>query len=317
MKCIPPGHPAFITRLRWTMVAMLFAWTGIGPAAAEIRYVEGAQGVPLAVADVGNPKGPEILFIHGIGQGLISFRPQLESALAQKYRMVAFDLRGHGASGKPWTENAYTDPAVWAEDVARVMEATGLKRPVVVAWSYGTLVISDFIRLHGSGRLSGLVMVGALGGWVPQVQRNGDTALLAELQRARSLQQSLDVTDQAEAVRIVTGMLTAGHPVAGWTETAMRLGALVPPYAQGPLRKHMTNGNTELPAIAKIPVLAVHGAHDGGEPQAQVDAFLKAVPGAKASRYEDAGHSAFAEDPGRFNRELAGFVDAHWRGSVR
>lgn len=72
------------------------------------QYVNGYGGVPLATVSWGNPQGPEILFVHGFSQSIESFRRQLDDpALASEFHMVAFDLRGHGASGKPWTPESY------------------------------------------------------------------------------------------------------------------------------------------------------------------------------------------------------------------
>ncbi len=51
----------------------LFAGSAVG----RTFYVPGAGGVPLSVTDVGVNSGPEVLFLHGIGQGQASFRPQL------------------------------------------------------------------------------------------------------------------------------------------------------------------------------------------------------------------------------------------------
>ena len=55
--------------------------------------------------------------------------------------MVALDLRGHGASGKPWTADAYTS-ADWGDDIAHVMAEKNLEKPVLVGWSMGGSVIA-------------------------------------------------------------------------------------------------------------------------------------------------------------------------------
>ena len=153
-----------------TRVALVLFWIVTGASAAHARsfYVTGAGGVPLATTDTGSAEAPGILFLHGIGHGRESFRDQFASELAEKYHLVAFDLRGHGMSGKPSQAADYADAATWAEDVVRVMDATGLTRPVVVAWSYGSLVAADVVRVRGARQVSGLVLVSALGGLVDQ-----------------------------------------------------------------------------------------------------------------------------------------------------
>ena len=108
-------------------------------AAADIKtyQIEGSGGVPISVAEVGERGTPGILLIHGNGQSYLSWHRQLESDLAATHHIVAFDLRGHGNSGKPASPEAYNRACIWAEDIEAVMAATGLERPVMVGWSRG------------------------------------------------------------------------------------------------------------------------------------------------------------------------------------
>ena len=84
----------------------------------------------------------------------------MNSELAEDYRLVAMDLRGHGPSGKP--REGYTESKLWAEDVAAVILTLGLDQPVLCGWSYGPLVILDYIRHYGEGRVGGLHFMGAV-----------------------------------------------------------------------------------------------------------------------------------------------------------
>ena len=279
-----------------------------GTATSEARsfYVQGAGGVPLATTDIGPANAPGILFLHGIGHGRESFHDQFTSELAEKYHLVAFDLRGHGMSGKPSLAADYTDPSIWADDVKRVMDATGLTRPVVVAWSYGSLVAADLIRTHGSQQIAGLVLVGALGGLVQASPSTLETP--ANLLKARTLQVSPTLADQREASLLVAPYLTAKPTKSWWLETTTALNLMVPPYVQPLLRQH-PSANTDLVDRLTMPVLIAHGAHDGAVSQASVDSLLKHLSNGQASRYADAGHAPFVEDATRFNRELMIFIE--------
>ena len=70
------------------------------------RFVEGSDGTRLFAREWGNPDGPAILFIHGWSQSSASWQAQTEGSLADEFRIVAYDWRGHGAS------DAIHDPAV-------------------------------------------------------------------------------------------------------------------------------------------------------------------------------------------------------------
>src|ERR1700757_3396739 len=100
--------------------------------------VTSPDGVALAAYAWGNPAGREIVFIHGYSQCHLSWRRQMDdAALAGEFRMVAYDLRGHGASAQPLARERYRDDRLWADDLAAIIAAAGLKRPTLVAWSYG------------------------------------------------------------------------------------------------------------------------------------------------------------------------------------
>lgn len=290
------------------LLLALVALTAPVQASAKSFYVAGAKGLPLAVTEVGT-EGPGILFLHGLGQGKESFLPQLESPALRGHHLVAFDLRGHGMSGKPWHEADYTDPALWAEDVQAVLRATGLKKPVIVAWSYGSLVAADYIRAFGTDGVAGLVLVSSFGGLVDAPPPQPGTALPPDLLRARALLAVPDLADQTESVGLIVPMLVKSDAAKGWTQRAASLGLMVPPYAQPHLRKHPLK-NTDLVPRLDIPVLFVHGGYEASFSQATIDSFLKSVPCSRASHYQGLGHSPFAEAPERFNAELAAFVEA-------
>lgn len=122
--------------------------------------VIGGGGIRLHVEETGNAQGRPIFFLHGFSQSRLSWRRQMNSDLANDFRLVAMDLRGHGLSEKP--HDAYGDSKLWADDVQAVIETLGLDRPVLSGWSYGGLIICDYLRHHGEGRIGGINLVGAV-----------------------------------------------------------------------------------------------------------------------------------------------------------
>src|SRR5246500_780847 len=102
------------------------------------------DGLTISAQEWGNPNGPEILFIHGFSQSHLSWLRQVtDPQLAADLRMITLDLRGHGSSDKPLEQECYAHEK-WGDDIAAVMRATGLRRPVLVGWSYGGNVICDY-----------------------------------------------------------------------------------------------------------------------------------------------------------------------------
>ena len=78
----------------------------------------------------------------------------MNSELAEDYRLVAMDFRGHGLSDKP--RDAYDNSKLWADDVNAVIESLTLRNPVLCGWSYGPLVILDYIRHYSEDQLGGI-----------------------------------------------------------------------------------------------------------------------------------------------------------------
>ena len=88
---------------------------------------------------------------------------QYDSSLVDEFRLVAYDLRGHGMSEAPADAASYTDGRMWADDLAAVIDHLGLDRPVLVGWSYGAFVIGDYLRVHGQDNVAALELRGRRG----------------------------------------------------------------------------------------------------------------------------------------------------------
>lgn len=103
---------------------------------AEVQptaVVDAADGVPLAVYDLGGP-GPDLLLAHATGFCGPVLVP-LAEALGTTVRAVAFDERGHGRSGRP--PDGDFDWHGFAVDVLAVVDGLGLERPLGLGHSCG------------------------------------------------------------------------------------------------------------------------------------------------------------------------------------
>jgi non-heme chloroperoxidase len=110
-------------------------------------------GVRLAYDDRGS--GRPVLLVHGVSMSRRFFERNLDP-LAQRFRVVSLDLRGHGES--PACEGGHT-VAQYARDLHEVIARLGLQGAVAVGWSMGTMVVWDMIRQFGPGDLAGHVNV--------------------------------------------------------------------------------------------------------------------------------------------------------------
>lgn len=274
----------------------------------DYRTVEGAGGVPLNVVTAGEPASPAILFIHGFGQSHYSFVRQLDSDLAADYFLVAFDLRGHGGSGKPWAAAAYSESEVWAGDVAAVIEATGLDRPLMVAWSYGTMVAMDYFREFGVDGIAGVLLTGGQGALKPFRMPSGDDPDAAEFARIRELQQSPDLADYIRAGERVIPLLTASPLPERQRQLFQAIGLMLPAYVRRAMAQRRLD-NQDLVGRLTLPVLFCLGQEDNPFQLEDAGELAASHDNMSLTVYEGAGHSVFIEQPQRFNAELRRFAE--------
>ncbi len=281
--------------------------------ALDYKMVPGAGGVPLNTVEAGDKSKPGILLVHGFAQSHMSFKKQLESAdLTRDYHLVAFDLRGHGNSGKPWKPEDYKDSKIWADDVAAVMDATGLQKAVVVGWSYGGFVMANFIEHYGTSRVLGLNLAGSAGGMVmppfPAPPPGADPEIAKQRAATAKRQVSGNIEENLVGAREGIAFLTAGPGDETWQGISRAGGMLLLPYVRTALGGRSLDNTKVLPTIASLPMLITYGSADGVIGLQQLDGLKKVLKNAKYSVYDGVGHSTFYEASERFNKELSAFA---------
>jgi pimeloyl-ACP methyl ester carboxylesterase len=260
------------------------------------------DGLTIAAGEWGNPSGPAIVFIHGFSQCSLSWERQLnDDGLAGEFRMIAYDLRGHGGSDKPADKERYAQDRAWGDELAAVIAAARLARPVLVAWSYAGRVITDYVRFHGIDAIAGINFVAA-------VTKSGNEFLGPDIKHVGAMQ-SDDLSTNIAATRAFVRACFAEPPGADELATMLAYNMVVPPRVRALVLSRAQNPGDILPRLT-LPVLVTQGTHDRVILPAFGAFTASAVPGAQLSLYDGIGHSPFREDAPRFNDELARFVRA-------
>jgi pimeloyl-ACP methyl ester carboxylesterase len=269
------------------------------------QTIVGGGGLHLTVYEDGNAGGPPIVFIHGFTGSYLSWQPQLTDALATEFRLVPYDLRGHGASDKPLDPASYTDGALWAEDLNAVIQSKHLDHPVLVGWSYGGLIISDYVRRYGDAALGGIVFVGA-------ITKNGTPEatgyLTEEVLAVFGDLFSTDLQKNIDATRTVTRMFANPLHGALW-ERSYGTAMMVPPAVRAAMFSRVLDNDDVLRAV-RVPTLVVQGGADRIVRVSSATHIASTVPGAKLLVYDGVGHGVQLDAPQRFDRDLASFVRA-------
>jgi non-heme chloroperoxidase len=283
-----------------TVLLVAIAQPGLGQALKHKPItVKTPDGLTISAQEWGNPVGLEILFIHGFSQSYLSWMRQVDSDLAKEFRIVTYDLRGHGSSDKPFDPARYRDSKAWGDEVQAVMDAAGLKRPVLVGWSYAGRVISDYLATHGASRLAGINFVDA--------PIKVDPALIGDNLKNLPLMTSDDLATNIAATRAFVHGCFSRQPSADDFETMLAFNMMVPPAVRAGLGGRPLDAS-DLMSKLTLPVLVTHGAEDRNAKVGAAKYTASVIPGARLSIYEGIGHAPFYEDATRFNTELTAFV---------
>ncbi len=256
--------------------------SGTGPDSGEqaLEGIASAGPVRLFYRLEGNPAGPVVTFVHGLAASLAVWDGQARR-LEQEFRLLRYDLRGHGrssASGRPCTRSEL------ARDLARLLGRVGIERTVVVGHSAGG-VIAMHLALEHPERVSGLVLVGTAS------ECNDKTAAwyerTASKARAGGGQVALRAMGMPPDAPVPDG--------AEFAELALAMRSL----NQEPL--------TDRLAAVSAPTLVVVGEKDflgvGGSV-----IIHRAIPGSELEIVPGRGHGIYLEDPDWFADRLRRFV---------
>ena len=263
--------------------------------------VTGGAGAQLHVVDAGNPRGRPIVFIHGFSQSWHAWDRQFASDLASEFRLIAFDMRGHGQSDKP--RAGYDDSRLWADDLQAVLRELELDRPVLCGWSYGMLAILDYLRFYGEDAISGV-------NFVDGISKLGSNEAMAVISpELRSLVPGLFATDVEDSVRSLESLLRlffARPPSADELCFMIGYNVIVPPYVRQALFSRSVDNDDLLPTL-RTSTLITHGARDAAVSPDVVEQHRAAIAHAQVALLPGAGHAPFYDDPSAFNQLLRSF----------
>lgn len=254
------------------------------------------SGLPIPYVESGDPRGQPLVLLHGYSDSWRSFEPVLPH-LPPGLRVLVPTQRGHGAAGKPAEGYGLRD---FSADLAAFLDGLDLGAAVIAGHSLGSCIAQRFALDHPE-RVSGLVLAGSC----PTAKGKRD---LLELQQAvdalsdpvprafaEAFQRSTLVQPVAPALLDMVVAESLETPVHVW-RAALR-GLLEADHA------------AELHRITQ-PTLVVWGGRDTLFPWPDQEALLAAIPAARLEVYAEAGHGLHWEEPERFARDLAAFVEA-------
>lgn len=254
----------------------------------------------IAYRDEG--EGRPLVLLHGLMAHGGFFREQ--APLADSFRVIRVDLRGHGASagaGRP------ANVEQLAADVTQLVESLDLEGAIGVGWSLGATVLWRVLTGPAAGRFAGAVVVDM----TARVLNDEDWALGLSPEACEA--RSAAIHDDFESFAVAAGQAIFAQPVengakalADWASFEF---ARNDPDTIAPLWASLVQQDlrTLLERI-EHPTLVVHGARSGLYGDDTADHLVAALPNARAVRFDQSGHAPHLEQPELFNATLRDFA---------
>jgi pimeloyl-ACP methyl ester carboxylesterase len=239
------------------------------------------------------------VFLHGIGGRASGWAP-VQAACAQAgHASLAWDMPGYG-------ESPSIDPYDFdglADALARLLDAQGLTRAVLVGHSLGGMVALQMWARHPE-RVAALVLVAsspAFGHGSGDFQQAFVAQRLAPLQAGRSMAEV--------AAGLIPTMVAPGYSGPGLAQALACMGSITPTAYQAALGALVQfEQRAALPGIS-VPTLCIAGEHDRTAAPSVVQRMADKIPNSQYLCLGGVGHLLTFEQPDHFVQALLPFVN--------
>lgn len=269
----------------------------MGACVTPVQHVQ-ANGITQAVALAGN--GPPLVLIHGLGWDHSLWTREM-AAYADRYTVVAPDLRGHGQTDKP--DQPYSIRQ-YAADIAALLDAVGIKRAAVLGFSLGGAILMQLAADRPD--LVGAAIFACCGAGSTS---EGEAGTEAMLNRAEGLGALAFAQEQADAVWSPTWAAANPERVAQFISwrAGMDQAALGRAFRSG----YGTDHWGLLPTIA-VSSLVLAAEEDSFCDVPTLQKIAATLPNATFALIPRSGHQISIEQPQQFDAALLPFLDRAW-----
>lgn len=245
--------------------------------------------------------GPWVTLVHGLGNRKQAWRFQVD-ALAQEFRVLTYDLYGHGASIDPPEGPSLQ---LFSRQLAGLLDHLGIKTTAVAGFSLGGMIARRF-ALDYPHRLWALGILHS----AHTRDKAAHDAIQKRVHQARA--DGPQATSEAALVRWFTDQYRAAHPeimdeVRGWI-----LANRKEVYAD--IYQVLVDGVSELVAPSKaieVPALVMTGDEDYGNSAEMSKSIASDIELSEVVILPGLRHMAKIENPALFNRHLLDFLKRH------
>ncbi|MEM8791951.1 MAG: alpha/beta fold hydrolase [Pseudomonadota bacterium] len=247
----------------------------------------------------GPEEAPVVVLIHGLGLSRGLWGPHLET-LARPYRVLAYDLLGHGDS-KP--ASGTISLSSFSDQLLRLLDELGIARAALIGFSIGGMINRRFATDHPD-RVSSLIILNS-----PH-DRGAEAQKLVEERAAKVRDEGRMATMESALERWFTPEFRAAHPA--WLETVRTWRAQADPESYAQAAWVLAHGVRELiqpqPQIS-APSLVMTCENDSGSTPDMSRAIAAEIDGASLHIVPRLKHLGLLEDPYAFTTPTLGFLE--------
>ena len=268
---------------------------------AQKKRVLLPNGEHLAYIDMGDPKGPPVVLIHGYTDNARDWVP-LIPFLNKHDRLIVVDIRGHGQSDKPECCYAKID---FAYDIKLLLDALHIQKADIIGHSLGSM-ITQVLAEQWPERVRKVILISSTGGPKPgTIPPKPSYDFASEI---RKLKEPIDpdspfmVEWWASPTPVNEEFIrrqrrdAAGIPLAVWLAV----------LEQGANASDIQSNLSML----KAPTLLIWGSKDPIMEEDVRQSLRDALPAAKVKVFEGLGHNPFWEEPEALAKVVNSFLDA-------
>lgn len=266
------------------------------------------DGVDIFVKDTGGT-GRAVVLTHAWPLNADIWDYQATALSKAGYRVISYDRRGFGRSGKP--ETGYTFDT-FADDLAAVIEQTSVRDAMIVGYSMGGGEVVRYLTRHNAKNIAKAGMVGGAGYYLLKTENN---PIGKDVTVFDGMKQGV----QGDRKAFLTGLLTnvffdakrpATVPVTQAlidSALAMAMQASVTATVGCIEAFSTTDFRAELASI-KTPTLLLHGTADIPVSFEQAKATAAGIKGSKLIAYQDGSHGIVVTERDRVTADLQAFL---------
>ena len=264
------------------------------------------DGTTLYFTDWGH--GPAVTFSHGWPLNGDAWEDQMMFLANHGYRVIAHDRRGHGRSDKPWHGNHMND---YADDLAQLIEALDLHGVTMVGHSTGGGEVARYIGRHGTDRVKGAVLIGAVTPQMVKSEANPNGVPMDVFDGIRSgVQANRAQLFQDFAAPFYGFNRDGAKDSQGMRDTFWLQGMQCSIRATYECVKQFSETDfTEDLKKMTVPTLVIHGGDDQIVPiDVSARRAVELLPQGRLSVYEGAPHGLTFTHKDKLNQELLAFL---------